>query len=193
MLDSTSTLTERLTARLSSRGQALPEFHYPVQRSWIADALSVMLDPFPGFYDDAEYARSVGHRDVFMNTMALLGLFDRHVTDWAGKHTFIFRHDRVIRQPVYAGTTAVVRGHVASVETVTGSTDERTGSHVTVAATIAADNGVCVTGSTIVVIPDEPIHDDLNRPTSTYLSSTVIGCRPQNLKGARQCSPDHVT
>jgi hypothetical protein len=135
-----------------SPGQALPEFHYPVQRSWIAYAPSVMLDPFPGFYD-AEYAKSVGHRDVFMNTMALLGLLDRLVTDWAGKDAFIFRHEIAIRQPVYAGTTAVVSGHVTSVDTVTGPTEECTGHHVTVAAAIATDDGVCVTGSIIVVTP----------------------------------------
>lgn len=134
-------------------GQSLPVVTMEITKAQMAMATTPTLDVFPGHYD-AEYARSVGHRTVFMNTMPLLGLLDRAVTDWTGEAGFVHRHSIVMQRPTYAGTTVHVSGEVVDVKKVEGPTSWTTGLHVDIDLKIKNSDGLCVLGKVTVVISD---------------------------------------
>lgn len=136
-----------------SPGQRLPVVTLEITKGRVAIAPAATLDQFPGHYD-AEYARSVGHRTVFMNTMPLLGLIDRVVTDWTGEAGFLYRHSIVMRRPTYADTTVHVAGEVTDVSRVEGPTSWTTGLHVEVDVRIENIDGLCAQGSVTVVLRD---------------------------------------
>jgi acyl dehydratase len=81
----------------------------------LAGTPSVTLDAFVG-HVDADYARAQGHPGPFMNSLPMLGLLDRLVTDWAGPHTFICRHKMNLVRPAYCGETITVTGAVVSLD-----------------------------------------------------------------------------
>jgi acyl dehydratase len=132
-------------------GQRLPSLRLELTVRRIVLTPAYTYDPFPGHFD-VEFARSIGHPSIFMNTMPLLGLLDRLVTDWAGPQTFIRKHTISLRSPAYAATTLTVDG------TVTGKADvddSRPSSHPTiqVSATVTNSDGqVCATGSVTAAI-----------------------------------------
>jgi acyl dehydratase len=85
------------------------DLHMPYRK--VVTSPAATLDYFPLFYD-RDYARAQGHPTVIVNTMVLLGLVDRLVTDWAGPGTFIAAHHLAVLLPVYAGDTVALTGRV---------------------------------------------------------------------------------
>lgn len=130
-------------------GHRLPPIRLELTVRRIVLTPAYTYDPFPGHFD-VEFARAIGHPSIFMNTMPLLGLLDRLVTDWAGPDTFILKHAIALRSPAYAGTTLTVDG------TITGKTDPDAGqarTTIEVAATITdADGQRCATGSVTAAV-----------------------------------------
>jgi acyl dehydratase len=130
-------------------GRLLPAVQLDVTTRRVVLTPAFTIDPFPGHFD-VDYARALGHPTIFMNTMSLLGLIDRLVTDWAGEHAFIVEHSISLKMPVYVGTQVTVRGSVAS----KGVVDNRGASLrvVTVDVAITADDALCTTGQVTVMI-----------------------------------------
>lgn len=120
-------------------GHELPPFRlaFPLRR--VIMTPGVTLDYFPGHFD-LDYAKSIGHPSVFVNTMPLFGLVDRLVTDWAGGATAVVRHRIKLRVPVYADDEVEVAGRVAA---------KGDGGLVDVEVTVAKDGGatVCCEGA----------------------------------------------
>ena len=125
-------------------GAELPGFELAIDFRKVAMTPAVTLDYMPGHYD-REYARAIGHPDVFMNTMPLFGLLDRAVTDWAGPETFITRHAIKLRTPVYAGDVVTATGQVLDKRV------DDAGHLVEVAVQLAKDGGatVCCEGTVV--------------------------------------------
>jgi acyl dehydratase len=89
--------------------ERLPGYELAVPYRKVVTSPAATLDYFPVFYDTA-YARAQGLPGVIVNTMVLLGLADRLVTDWAGPATFVAGHQLTVIAPVCAGDTVAVRG-----------------------------------------------------------------------------------
>jgi acyl dehydratase len=96
-----------------SVGDEVPAIVVAITRYKTALIPATTLDGFPGHYSSG-FARSRGLQTVFMNTMPLLGLFNRHGTDWAGPGAFIARQHIHMIRPVYAGDVVTVSGKVAA-------------------------------------------------------------------------------
>ena len=94
-----------------SVGQALPSLHLDIALGAVVLTPAFTKDPYQGHWD-VDHIRSLGHPTVFMNTMSLMGILDRFVTDWSGPATFIVRHSITMRRPTYAGRQIVATGSV---------------------------------------------------------------------------------
>lgn len=88
-------------------GDDLVGYELLIDQVRLAATPSVTLDAFAG-HVDLEYAQAQGHPTTFMNSLPLLGLLDRLVTDWAGPSAFICRHKLDLAFPVYRGQTVAV-------------------------------------------------------------------------------------
>lgn len=98
-----------------SVGDVLDGYDLVIDAVRLASTPSVTLDAFAG-HVDVGYARLQGHPTTFMNSLPLLGLLDRLVTDWAGPHTFIRRHKINLQRPVYCGDIVTVSGRVSAID-----------------------------------------------------------------------------
>jgi acyl dehydratase len=68
-------------------------------------------DYIPWHFDPG-YARSQGHRTIFVNTMHLAGFIDRITTAWAGPNSRVARRKVTLLGSIYAGDSMVGRGRV---------------------------------------------------------------------------------
>jgi hypothetical protein len=94
-----------------AEGDTLPPLSLPLPYSSVVLSPAFTKDPYPGHFD-VSYIQSFGHPTVFLNTMSLIGIFDRYVTDWAGPDAFIREHALHMIKPTYAGQTIIVSGSV---------------------------------------------------------------------------------
>ena len=93
-------------------GAELPGFRLPVSHRIVTLTGGVTLDYFPGHFHEG-YVQARGHPTIFMNTLMVMGLVDRLVTDWTGPLAFIVRHGLKFATSVYAGEEAVLCGRVS--------------------------------------------------------------------------------
>lgn len=133
-------------------GQKLPTVEFEVRSMAVITANIATLDFFPALIE-ADYAKSVGHRTIFMNTMSLLALMDRYVLDWAGRDAQIKSHELAMRKPVYADMTVNIDGTVTAVRPFAGSSLAGAGTEIEVSVTITADGGARTTGKVNFVVP----------------------------------------
>ena len=64
-------------------GETLPVLEFPITVKTLILAVCGTRDLMP-YHHDPEYSKSVGNRDMFVNTMFEQALFGRYVTDFAG-------------------------------------------------------------------------------------------------------------
>lgn len=91
-------------------GIAIPDLTTTATRLKAVFVPATQLDLMEGHYDpDSITARQSG--GVSYNTFQVLGLFNRHATDWAGPRAFVRRQQVRVIRPLIEGTTATVSGH----------------------------------------------------------------------------------
>jgi acyl dehydratase len=95
-------------------GQELPRVEDLVTYRRVIMNPATTWDYFPGHHDP-EYARAQGQPTIYVNTMYVLGFFDRCVIEWSGPHSFLARRKVSTRRSVYAGDTIVGTGRVAGI------------------------------------------------------------------------------
>jgi hypothetical protein len=132
-------------------GAELPALRFEVKYLSCVAASVATVDFFPALLD-ADYARSVGHPTIFMNTMTLFALIDRFVTDWSGADGFIHSHEVTMHRPTYAGITAEVTGSVTHVGEGP-SQDIQWCRLVEVAVSVSDAKGVTASGVVTVALP----------------------------------------
>lgn len=93
----------------------LPDITLDVTRFKAIMVPATTLDYLPGHYDPAS-PQALHSGGLSLNTPQLLGLFNRHATDWAGPDAFIASQRLRIVRPLVEGTTARVCGE-ATIET----------------------------------------------------------------------------
>lgn len=132
-------------------GQLLPEVVFNTTTVGVIAANIVTVDFFPGLIDP-DYARSAGHRTVFMNTMSLLSLMDRFVLDIVPEGR-IKSHEIAMRKPAYAGMALAIAGEVTAVSPFSGSRLVGAGSALDITVTVSAEGERCASGKVTVVVP----------------------------------------
>ena len=121
------------------------------------DTLAVIVsnvgtfDFFPGLIDP-DYARSVGHKTVFINTMIQLNMMNRLALE-AMPEGRIRSHEIVMRKPLYGGEVIGVRGRVTGTAPFAGSKLAGPGTEVQLDVEIHVADEVRTKGKVSVVIP----------------------------------------
>jgi 3-oxo-4,17-pregnadiene-20-carboxyl-CoA hydratase beta subunit len=130
-----------------SVGTSLPSLHFNPTVAKTVLTPAATFDSYPVHYD-LEFARRLGLPNMFLNSMPLLGLVNRLVTDWAGPDVFVIKHEIVIKRSVYVGIPIRVEGTVAALSPVPDrQTRLTTGPMVEVDVSIWSAEDQCVTAS----------------------------------------------
>ena len=96
-------------------GEVLPTLHFPITIKTLTLAVAGTRDLMP-YHHDSAYSKSLGNRDMFVNTMFELALFGRYTTDWCGPESD-FRETRLqMLDQLCPGDVAVIEGSVRAKE-----------------------------------------------------------------------------
>ncbi len=93
-------------------GEALPTLHFPITVKTLVLAVAGTRDLMP-YHHDSAYSKSIGNRDMFVNTMFEQALFGRFVTDWSGPDSDFRETGLQMLDQLCPGDTAVIEGRVA--------------------------------------------------------------------------------
>jgi acyl dehydratase len=93
-------------------GDTLPGLAFPISIKTMALAVCGTRDLMP-YHHHSEYAKSLGNRDMFVNTMFEQALFGRFVTDWLGPESDFRETSLQMVASICPGDTAVLEGVVA--------------------------------------------------------------------------------
>ena len=93
-------------------GDKLPVLEFPITVRTLIMAVAGTRD-FQPYHHDSEYTKSIGSRDMFVNTMFEQALFGRFVTDWTGPDSDFRATTLQMGVQVCPGDLLVVEGTVA--------------------------------------------------------------------------------
>jgi acyl dehydratase len=127
-------------------GEVLPELAFPITVKTLALAVCGTRDLMP-YHHDPAYSKSVGNRDMFVNTMFDQALFGRFVSDWSG-------HESDFRETTLQMLGQLCPGDVAKVQ---GRVTEKfeVGDDRRVKVEMGASNelGIAATSSAVIAMP----------------------------------------
>jgi acyl dehydratase len=129
-----------------SVGVELPGFDLPVTSTVIVAGAIASRDFMPAHHD-AEYARSQGAPDMFMNILTTNGYVSRYISDWAGPESMIRKIAIRLGAPAIPGQPLRFTGQVTQVS------DEGSERVIEVSVRAANDMGDHATGSVVVTLP----------------------------------------
>ncbi len=127
-------------------GDALPDFDLPVTSTVIVAGAIASRDFMP-VHHDAEYARSQGAPDMFMNILTTNGYVSRFVTDWAGPEAMVRKIAIRLGAPAVPGKMLRFSGEVTSLAEESGEVV------VEVAMRAANELGDHATGTVTLSLP----------------------------------------
>jgi len=127
-------------------GDEVTPFELPVTSTVIVAGAIASRDFMPAHHD-AEYAKSQGAPDLFMNILTTNGYVARFVSDWAGPEAMIRRIAIRLGAPAIPGQALRFTGQVTS------KRDEGDECVAEVAVRAANDLGDHATGSVTVSLP----------------------------------------
>ncbi len=127
-------------------GETLPALRFPITVKTLVLAVCGTRDLMP-YHHDPAYTKSLGNRDMFVNTMFEQALFGRFVTDWCGPESDFRETSLQMIDQLCPGDTALVEGTVT--EKLQVGKDRR----VSVALTASHDRGVAARGSATLAMP----------------------------------------
>jgi acyl dehydratase len=142
----TSGHTDSLRCGEIAVGDDLPPFELAVTSTVIVAGAIASRDFMPAHHD-AEYAKSQGAPDLFMNILTTNGYVSRFITDWAGPEAMI----RKIA--IRLGAPAVPRQPLRFTGQVTQTSNEGGECVIEVAIRAANELGDHVTGTVVVSLP----------------------------------------
>ena len=141
-------MTGALRASEISVGDELPAFELTVTSTVIVAGAIASRDFMPAHHD-AEYAKSQGAPDVFMNILTTNGYVSRFITDWAGPEAMVRKIAIRLGAPAVPGQPLRFSGQV------TKTSREGDECVIEVAMRAANDLGEHATGSVVVSLPLE--------------------------------------
>jgi acyl dehydratase len=139
-------MTSALRASEINVGDELPAFDLALTSTMIVAGAIASRDFMPAHHD-ADYAKSQGAPDVFMNILTTNGYVSRFITDWAGPEAMVRKIAIRLGAPAVPGKTLRFSGQV------TKTSREGEDCVVEVAMRAANDLGDHATGTVIVTLP----------------------------------------
>lgn len=144
-------------------GEKLPALEFPITVKTLILAVCGTRDLMP-YHHDPEYSKSVGNRDMFVNTMFEQALFGRYVTDFVGPESDFRETGLQMLNQLCPGDVAKVEGRIT--EKLEENGEKR------VKLQMAATNhiGIAATGTATIAMPsraDGPVQAiaQMERPT----------------------------
>jgi acyl dehydratase len=139
-------MTSALRASEINVGDELPAFDLALTSTMIVAGAIASRDFMPAHHD-ADYAKSQGAPDLFMNILTTNGYVSRFITDWAGPEAMVRKIAIRLGAPAVPGKTLRFSGQV------TKTSREGEDCVVEVAMRAANDLGDHATGTVIVTLP----------------------------------------
>jgi hypothetical protein len=93
------------------RGEQLPVLRFPITVKTLALAVCGTRDLMP-YHHNPAYSKSVGNRDMFVNTMFEQALFGRFVIDWCGPESDFRETMLQMVGQIVPGDVALIEGTV---------------------------------------------------------------------------------
>jgi acyl dehydratase len=140
--------TQSLRSSEIAVGGELPIFELPVTSTVIVAGAIASRDFMPAHHD-AEFARTQGAPDLFMNILTTNGYVSRFVTDWAGPEAMIRKIAIRLGAPAVPGQPLRFSGQVANASL---DGDECV---IEVAVRAANELGDHLTGTVTVSLPSD--------------------------------------
>jgi acyl dehydratase len=100
-------------------GEVLPVLDFPITIKTLILAVCGTRDLMP-YHHNPAYSKSIGNRDMFVNTMFEQALFARFVTDWSGPESDFRETTLQMIGQLCPGDVARIEGTVASVSSDAG-------------------------------------------------------------------------
>jgi acyl dehydratase len=144
--DGASSSRRAQASETNDAGEGLPSFELDVTSTVIVAGAIASRDFMPAHHD-AEFARSQGAPDMFMNILTSNGYVSRYVTDWAGPEAMLKSIAIRLGAPAIPGRVLRFTGRLSS------STEERDEHVLEVAVRAANDLGDHVTGTVVLTVP----------------------------------------
>jgi acyl dehydratase len=94
-----------------SEGERLPALRFPITIKTLVLAVCGTRDLMP-YHHNPAYSKSLGNRDMFVNTMFEQALFGRFVTDWCGPESDFRETGLQMIGQLVPGDVAVIEGNV---------------------------------------------------------------------------------
>jgi acyl dehydratase len=127
-------------------GEALPPLEFPITQKTLVLAVCGTRDLMP-YHHNPAYSKSLGNRDMFVNTMFEQALFARFVTDWSGPESDFRETTLQMLGQLCPGDVARVEGTVASVSAEGGE------ARVRVEMTASNHLGLAARASATIAMP----------------------------------------
>jgi acyl dehydratase len=127
-------------------GEVLPKLEFPITVKTLILGVCGTRDLMP-YHHDPAYSKSVGNRDMFVNTMFDQALFARFVTDWSGPDSDFRASTLQMVGQLCPGDVAAVQGRVVEKTEVDG--DHR----VKIEMGASNDLGIAATATVTLAMP----------------------------------------
>ncbi|MAG30249.1 MAG: hypothetical protein CL908_05055 [Deltaproteobacteria bacterium] len=127
-------------------GEQLPVLEFPITVKTLILGVCGTRDLMP-YHHDPEYSKSIGNRDMFVNTMFEQALFGRFVTDWCGPESDFRETGLQMLNQLCPGDIAKIEG------TVTEKLEDGGEPRVKLQLTASNHIGVAATSTATIAVP----------------------------------------
>jgi acyl dehydratase len=127
-------------------GEILPPLEFPITQKTLVLAVCGTRDLMP-YHHNSAYAKSLGNRDMFVNTMFEQALFGRFTTDWSGPGSDFRETTLQMVGQLCPADIARVEGRVAGMGTESGEP------RVRIEMTASNHLGLAARASAVVAMP----------------------------------------
>lgn len=129
-------------------GEKLPVLEFPITVKTLILAVCGTRDLMP-YHHDPEYSKSVGNRDMFVNTMFEQALFGRYVTDFVGPECDFRETGLQMLNQLCPGDVAKIEG------TITEKVEEGGEKRIKLQLAASNDIGIAATGTATLAMPSK--------------------------------------
>ena len=129
-------------------GESLPRLHFPITVKTLILAVCGTRDLMP-YHHNSAYSKSLGNRDMFVNTMFEQALFGRFVTDWSGPESDFRATSLQMVGQMVPGDIATLEGRVTRVYRDAGD------ARVDLELTASTEAGLAARATATLAMPSE--------------------------------------
>ncbi len=150
-------------------GEKLPVLNFPITIKTLVMGVCGTRDLMP-YHHDPAYSKSIGNRDMFVNTMFEQALFGRFVTDWCGPESDFRETGLQMLNQLCPGDIAKIEG------TVVDKLEEDGEKRIKLQLSASNEIGVAATGTASLAMPS---HSDGPVRPMIRLERPAMDAHPQ--------------